>query len=86
MTRQSPFWVIEMQGPAYIAARRCGGYEFYWTEDIHKAIRFFNRDTADLVMMTIRQLRGDLFPACLPRIPCAIEHTWLDAAITQEGT
>ena len=77
MSNTQPWWVIEMQGPAYMAARRLGGYEFYWTDDIHSAIRFFDRDTADLVMMTIRQLRGDLFPACLTRVPCAVEHSWM---------
>lgn len=69
------FWLIEMQGPAYLGARRLGGYEFYWTEEWDEAIRFHSRDQADLVMMTIRQLCGDLFPTCLTRVPCAVEHS-----------
>jgi hypothetical protein len=30
-----------------------------------------------MVMMAIRQLRGDLFPACLPECPRAVEHMWV---------
>jgi hypothetical protein len=71
------WWLIEMQGPAYMAARQLAGYEFYWTEDVNKALRFFDREQADTVMMTIRQLRGDLFPVCLTRVPCAMEHMWI---------
>ena len=47
------------------------------TNDHNQAIRFDSRDQADLVMMTIRQLRGDLFPSCLTRVPCAVEHMWI---------
>lgn len=71
------WWLVEMQGPSYLAVRHCGGYEFHWNDDPNKAIRFWNREQADLTMMAIRQLRGDLFPACLPRGMCAVEHTWL---------
>lgn len=81
-----PFWVIEMQGPSYMATRRLGGYEFYWTDNIHDAIRFFYREQADLVMMTIRQLRGDLFPSCLTRVPCAVEHSWFKEGEGGDGT
>lgn len=76
------YWLIEMQGPAYLAARHLGGYEFYWTEQHNQAIRFYERSQADTVMMAIRQLRGDLFPACLTRAPCAIEHSWPWAAVS----
>jgi hypothetical protein len=70
-------WVIEMQGPAYLSAHHLGGYEFYWTENHYDAIRFTTREQADLVMMAVRQLRGDLFPSCLPRVPCAVVHKWI---------
>ena len=70
------WWLIEMQGPAYLSARHCGGYEFFWTDDVYKAIRFAFRDQADLTMMAVRQLRGDLFPPCLVRVPCAVEHVF----------
>lgn len=76
-TENNSWWLIEMQGPAYMAARQLAGYEFYWTEDVNKAIRFFNREQADTVMMTIRQLRDDLFPNCLIKAPCAVEHMWI---------
>ena len=79
------WWLIEMQGPAYLSARQLGGYEFCWTEDVYKAIRFFNRDQANLVMMTIRQLRGDLFPSCLTKVPCAVEHTWTREGVRRDG-
>jgi hypothetical protein len=75
--KHESFWLIEMQGPAYMSARQAGGYEFLWTEDVYKAIRFHDREQADLVMMAIRQLRGDLFPTCLTRVPCAVEHVWI---------
>lgn len=71
------WWLIEMQGPSYLSVRHAGGYEFFWTDDPYKALRFFDREQADLTMMAVRQLRGDLFPACLPRVPCAVEHGWL---------
>jgi hypothetical protein len=69
-------WVVEMQGPAYLSARHAGGYEFCWTDDHSKAIRFPTREQADLVMMAVRQLRGDLFPSCLTQVPRATEHAW----------
>lgn len=79
------FWLVEMQGPAYLAARHLGGYEFYWTNDWTRAIRFASREQGDLVMMSVRQLRGDLFPACLTRVPCAVEHGFADGRLISRG-
>ena len=70
-------WLIEMQGPAFLGVRHLGGYEFFWTEEVNQALWFLDRAQADLVMMAVRQLRGDLFPTCLTRIPCAVEHIWI---------
>lgn len=75
------FWLIEMQGPAYLATRQCGGYEFYWTEEVAQALRFAFREQADTTMMAVRQLRGDLFPACLTRTPRAVEHGFFERGI-----
>lgn len=75
------FWLIEMQGPSYLTVRHCGGYEFLWTDDSHNALRFHSREQGDLVMMAVRQLRGDLFPPCLPRGICAIEHEFVDGIL-----
>jgi hypothetical protein len=71
------WWLIEMMGPCYLAVRHLGGYEFYWDRDHSDALRFYSRGQADMVMMTVRQLRGDLFPACLPDSPRAVEHVWI---------
>jgi hypothetical protein len=70
------WWLIEMLGPCYLAVRQLGGYEFYWSREHSEGIRFADRGQADMAMMAIRQLRGDLFPACLPDSPRAVEHMW----------
>lgn len=70
-------WLIEMQGPSYLSVRHSGGYEFNWTDDVYQALRFANQEQADKVMMAVRQLRGDLFPPCLTRVPCAVEHQFV---------
>src|SRR5579864_4144053 len=75
---RSSWWLIEMQGPAYLSVRHCGGYEFGWCmnhngENGWQVIRLANQAEADFVMMAVRQLRGDLFPACLPVGPRAVE-------------
>jgi hypothetical protein len=77
MTERESFWLIEMQGPAYLTAHHSGGYEFRWTDQVNDAIRFYTREQADVVMMSVRQLRGDLFPTCLTWVPCAVEHMWV---------
>ena len=71
------YWLIEMMGASYLSARHLGGYEFYWTEDVHRAIRFINKEQADLMMMAVRQLRPDLFPICLPTPIQTTEHVWI---------
>lgn len=78
------FWIIEMQGPAYLAVRHLGGYEFYWTENVGAALRLPHREQADTLMMAVRQLRGDLFPACLTRAPCGVEHAWMADGIKKK--
>ncbi len=70
-------FLIEMPGPAYLAAKECGGHIFYWTTNCHDAIRFQMRQQAEAVMMAVRQLRGDLFPACLPYSPRPVEHKFM---------
>ena len=82
--KEGLFWVIEMQGPVYLSARQLGGYEFYWTADVQSAIRFFEGAQADMVMMAVRQLRPDLFPACLPTPIRAVEHEWFGGATRED--
>ena len=67
-------WLIEQAGPSWLAARKLGGWEFYWTEDAAKAIRFIDREQADAVLEVARQLVPTLFPSCLPRSVAAVEH------------
>ena len=70
-------WLIEMQGPSYLTARYGGGYNFMWTDDPNEAIRFIDKNQADLVMMSVRQLRPELFPNCLTRPIQPTEHAWI---------
>lgn len=72
-------WLIEMQGPAYLAAKTCGGHEFCWTADPLKGIRFCSYDQANMVMMAVRQLVPELFPSCVTQPPKPVEHGWLDS-------
>jgi hypothetical protein len=71
------WWLIEMQGPAYLGVQHSGGYHFFWTEDVNKALRLMDEVQADLLMMAIRELRPELFPTCLPRRICATQHMWI---------
>jgi hypothetical protein len=48
------FWAIEMQGPAYLTVTHSGGYDFAWTDDVHKAIRFSLQEHADKVWREYR--------------------------------
>lgn len=70
-------WLVEMIGPCYLSARYLGGYEFFWTRDPHEAIHFHTKNIADVTFLAIRQLRPDLFPACLPEPIAAIEHIFV---------
>jgi len=70
-------WLIEMQGPAYLAVRHLGNmYEFHWTNDASTALKSPGKHQASLLMLAIRQLRPDLFPACLTSPIAPMEHGW----------
>ncbi len=72
-------WLIEMPG-AYLSARRLGGYEFFWTTEPNLALRFHDKDQADLAMMAIRQLRPELFFGYVDGKASwfkPVEHRWL---------
>lgn len=74
-------WLVEAPGPHYLAVRKCpGDYrgEFYWSRDANDALRFFNKEQADLTATGLRALNPTLwgFAGSLgeawPR-----EHGWL---------
>ena len=63
------WYLIELPGQVYMATRKLACYEFYWTEDPSKALRFFSHEQADTTAMAIRELHKDLFPEFLsPRV------------------
>ena len=71
-------WLIEAPGQRYLAARKLGNHEFYWTQDHNKAIAFRDEAQADMTMMTIRDLAPALFD--FERTlgsAAAIEHGWM---------
>jgi len=70
-------WMIEGPSTHYLAARKLGKYEFYWTMDPHKGLRFYNQEQADATMMTIRELCPDLFPAVFGEAK-PVEHAWVE--------
>ena len=93
MTEQTPFqkslaeaallgrevsWLIELAGPCYLQVVDRGGYYFQWHTDPHNAIRFSRKEDADLCMMAIREMRPELFPACLPVAPVVREHVFFN--------
>jgi hypothetical protein len=71
-------WLIEAPGAHYLGARELGSYEFYWTRDHDKALRFFSSEHAEIVMMAIRELAPDLF-AFARNLPDArpVAHKWM---------
>lgn len=70
-------WLIEAPGQRYLAARKLGGYNFHWTADHEKALRFMSEAQADLTMMAIRELAPSLFSFEVPIGNArAVEHGW----------
>ena len=71
-------WLIEAPGQNYLAARKLAGYEFHWTVDHNKALRFFSKEQADLVMMAVRQLAPSLFAFAVNLGDARpVEHAWI---------
>lgn len=76
-------WLIEAPGPAYLAARCIGHqYEFHWTADANKALRFVNETQADFTMMAVRVLVPGLFPSVLPQAPRAMQHKFISGLLS----
>jgi hypothetical protein len=74
-------WLVEVPGQRYLAARKLGGYEFHWTADHNEALRFCSQEQADLVLMTVREMRRDLFAfAVLLGEARPVEHGWMTGA------
>jgi hypothetical protein len=75
-----------MQGPAFLSVKRSGGYRFEWRHDPYQALRFFNHEQADATMMAIRDLRPDLFPACVTHAPHAAEYDFNEVNLPKRKT
>lgn len=85
-------WLIEAPGQHYLASRKLGCHEFYWTQDHNAALAFRSEEQADALMMAVRQMdreidqhRGSPFAASLFGFEGslgsakAIEHGWMDS-------
>lgn len=75
-------WLIEAPGPYYLEARELGHmYDFHWTRDPNRALRFHSEKQADATMMALRTTQPALFGFAKNLTdPRAIEHGWLDPA------
>jgi len=80
MTEATQFcWLVEAPGQHYLAARQLAGYRFYWTQNHDDALRFFSREQADMVMMSVRELAPKLFWFAENLTDARpVEHAWLD--------
>lgn len=88
-------WLIEAPGPRYLATRRFSTFaELTWTADHDKALCFKNHEQADALMLSVRDLKPDLFgfEKTLGNAR-AVEHGWMDgvadrakAAVEQVGS
>jgi hypothetical protein len=72
-------WVIEAPGQNYLGTTGMGmSYEFRWTKDHMKALRFMSKAQADSVMMAVRQGFPALFAfAALLGDARPVEHGWI---------
>jgi len=62
-------------------------YDFIWVQDHNRALCFKTQEQADLTMMAIRQLNGDLFAfAATLGEASAVEHGWLSTKAVEETT
>lgn len=73
-------WLIEAPGQNYLAVRVIAKVsEFHWSKDHNKALRFYNHDQADAVMMAVRNLEKELFGFALTLGEARpIEHGWTE--------
>lgn len=55
------YWLVEAPGPHYLGVRKLPGYEFYWTPDVNKALRFTTKHDADFTSMAVRALAPQLW-------------------------
>ena len=80
-------WLIEAPGQRYLACRRLGCDEFFWTADHNEALAFRCEKQADGAMMAIRQMDRTIngfdkglfaFEVTIGDAK-AVEHGWLAA-------
>ncbi len=72
-------WLIEAPGQNYLGARKLSKYEFYWTKDHLKALRFYNQEQADLTMMAVRESEPELFAFAVNLGDATpVEHAWVE--------
>lgn len=83
-------WLIEAPGQRYLATRRLGVDEFFWTQDHNLALAFRTQEQANGLMMAVRAMDRSVngfdkglfaFEATLGDAK-AVEHGWManDAA------
>lgn len=66
-------YIIKLHNRAFLGVRRLGCYEFYWEMKPSHALQFLSKNDADLVMMTVRSMRPEMFPTCLPEDAHVVE-------------
>ncbi len=84
MTDKPEFaWLIEAPGQQYLTACKIANlYTFKWTKDHLLAIRFWNQEQADSMMMAIRELDKELFGFAVTLGDAqAVQHSWLSASV-----
>lgn len=66
-------YIVKLHGRAFLAVRNLGKYEFYWDMRPSHGLQFVSKNAADLTMMTVRSMRPELFPTCLPEDARVVE-------------
>ena len=79
MTDKSQYgWLIEAPGQNYLAVRKLGEHEFFWSKDHMQAIRFYSEQQADGVMMAVRSLAPAIFAFAVNLGDARpVEHGWM---------
>lgn len=82
MTIDEFAWLIEAPGPNYLRVREITNvYDFSWTKDANKALRFHSKEQAIATMMALRQAFPEVFAfAIMLGDAQAVEHGWVEAA------
>jgi hypothetical protein len=68
------YWLIEAPGPAYL---RASARHFDWVDDAGLALHLATEAQGDALMMSVRELCPNLFPAAFIRAPRVVEHMFV---------